>query len=276
MLKLAVIGSDVSKSQSPELHAFLLGRMGETCIYDKVSISPRQFSSQVGELFQTYDAFNVTIPYKQMVLKHLRELSAEANALGAVNTVLCSLRKGFNTDEGGFGLMLESANADLAGKNVLVLGAGGAGRSCIFRLKSLGAKVFVYEKDEARLNAVYKDLNEFTPLKEVLPFEYACIVNCTGVGMHESEGELPAVRTQSGEIPFPDALFKSCTLAVDLIYEPQESAFLKQAKACGIRAVNGFAMLFYQAYLSDCIYLQKAPNLAEAKAFYEQYQKENL
>ena len=271
MLKLTVIGKDVSKSQSPALHEFLLIRMGETCTYEKLSISAQEFSERIEEVFAHYDAFNVTIPYKQTVISHLREVSAEATALDAVNTVVCNGRKGFNTDVDGFGLMLKSEGVKLKGKRALILGAGGAGRSCIFKLKELGATVSVYEKDEARLRAVFARFQGFEPLKTVPLESYDVIVNCTGVGMHETEGQLPLIRTAAGEPPLGDELFKRCALAVDLIYEPAQSAFLQKAKSLGGRTVNGLKMLFFQAYFSDCIYLKRAPNTAEANALFEEY-----
>ena len=275
MLKLAVIGKDVSKSLSPALHEFLLGRMGETCTYAKLSIPAQEFAERIESVFADYDAFNVTIPYKQTVISNLVELSGEAAALDAVNTVVCDGRKGFNTDVNGFGLMLESEGADLKGKRALILGAGGAGRSCIFKLKELGAKVSVYEKDEARLKAVFERLKGFEPLDQVSPAGYDVIVNCTGIGMHDTVGRLPLVRSANGELPLSDEVFNSCDLAVDLIYEPAESAFLKKVKSLGVRTVNGMKMLFFQAYWSDCIYLKRAPSTMEANALFEEYQKEN-
>lgn len=275
MLKLAVIGKDVSKSLSPQLHKFLLGSMGEECTYAKLSIPAREFAEQIEKVFDCYDAFNVTIPYKQTVISNLIEISPEAAALDAVNTVVCNGRKGFNTDVNGFGLMLESEGVKISEKRALVLGAGGAGRSCIFKLKELGAKVSVYEKDEARLRAVYERLKDFEPLKQVPLEGYDVIVNCTGVGMHETEGQLPLVRTAAGELPLRDEVFNHCSLAVDLIYEPAQSAFLKKAKSLGVRTLNGMKMLFFQAYWSDCIYLNRTPSTVEANAFFEEYQKEN-
>lgn len=273
MLKLAVIGKDVSKSQSPSMHGFLLNAFGETCTYDKLSVPPEEFQSCMEELFCAYDAFNVTIPYKQAIMPFLEKLSEEGKRLGAVNTVLTKSRAGFNTDAGGFSLLLETEGISVTGKRVLVLGAGGAGRSCIAQLSAQGAEVFVYEKSEVRLEEVSKELGGFQALQKLKTEPYDLIVNCTGVGMHDTVGSLPAVRTQKGEEPLPEELLKTCEAAVDLIYEPKQSAFLAAAKRLGKRTVNGEGMLFYQAYLADCIILNRTPCAEEAKRLGKRYKE---
>ena len=167
MLKLCVIGKDVSQSQSPAMHTFLLNKMGADCSYEAVSISPAEFSARAEALFETYDAFNVTIPFKGDIMPYLTSIEGDAKAFGAVNTVLSKERRGFNTDGLGFMLMLENAGVNVAGKSVLVLGTGGAGRSCLKKLMEHGANVSAYERDAARLNAVYEEFGGFTPLYEV-------------------------------------------------------------------------------------------------------------
>lgn len=273
MLKLAVIGKDVSKSQSPSMHRFIMEEFGEACAYDKISVPPEKFHIRMEELFCLYDAFNVTIPYKRAVLPFLEELSKEGKRLGAVNTILTKSRAGFNTDGGGFSLLLETEGISVTGKRVLVLGAGGAGRSCIARLASQGAEVFVYEKNEERLKEASEELGGFQPLQKLKIAPYELIVNCTGVGMHDTVGSLPAVRTQHGEAPLPEEFFKSCETAVDLIYEPKQSEFLMAAARFGKRTVNGEGMLFYQAYLADCIILNRTPCAEEAKRLGERYKE---
>lgn len=271
MLKLAVIGKDVSKSLSPAMHAFLLGKMGAAHTYEAVSIPPAQFTDCAPALFSRFDAFNVTIPFKADIMPFLGSIEGDARTFGAVNTVVSRTRTGYNTDGLGFLLMLENAGLDIKGRTVLVLGAGGAGRSCIYKLAQAGAAVFAYERSAGRLDAVHAELGGFVPLRTVEPASYDLIVNCTGIGMHDTVGKTPSVRTARGEVPVGEELLSRCGAAVDLIYEPAQSEFLRIAASLGKKTVNGNAMLFYQAYYSDCIYLERAPSAAEAKTFYEQY-----
>ena len=270
MLKLAVIGKDVSQSQSPAMHTFLLHALGEECSYEAVSIPPENFGERAEGLFERYDAFNVTIPFKTDIMPYLKELKGDAKTFGAVNVVLSKSRTGYNTDGMGFLLMLENAGVSVRGKDVLVLGAGGAGRSCIKKLAEAGANVFAYERDEKRLEAVAKEFGCFVPLSER---RYDVIFNCTGIGMHKTVGMTPSVRTKAGEQPVGEELLSLCDTAVDLIYVPKESEFLRIARTLGKKTVEGGPMLFYQAYYGDCIYVGREPKAEEAKRLYEEYLK---
>jgi shikimate dehydrogenase len=87
------------------------------------------------------------------------------------------------------------------------------------------------------------------------------LVNTTGVGMHDSEGQSPVGKQA----------FLGVSHAIDLIYTPTQSEFLRLAKSVGVSTLNGAAMLFYQAYYADCIYLGREPNDAEAKKLYEEF-----
>ncbi len=275
-MKLAVIGKDVSASRSPAMHTFLLSKMGQTCSYEAVSIPPERFAAEAPALFSRFDAFNVTIPFKGEIMPHLARICGDAEVFGAVNTVDARTRTGYNTDGQGFMLMLENAGVQVAGTRVVVLGAGGAGRSCIYKLAEAGAHVFVYERSAERLASVARELGNFTPLGTVLPETYDVIFNCTGIGMHDTVGKTPSVRTPRGELPVGEELLRLCGTAVDLIYEPRQSEFLRIAASLGKKTINGDAMLFYQAYYSDCIYLNRTPSADEAKAFYRQYSGGNV
>ena len=273
MLKLCVVGKDVSASQSPVMHSFILTMLeDENCVYDKLSLSSEEFDEIIEEILSYYDGVNVTIPYKGSVISHLKELRGDAITFGAVNTVLTATREGYNTDGYGFMLMLENAGVNVKGKRVLVLGMGGAGRSCVKKLVEANAEVFVYERDVERLSAAHKALGGFTPLSVVPVCAFDVIVNCTGVGMHDTVGRTPTVRYQEGEAPV-DRLLPLAGTAVDLIYEPAQSEFLKVADGLGKRTVNGEAMLFYQAYAADCIYLNRQPDAEEAKELWEEYKE---
>ncbi len=274
MLKLAVTGKDVSASESPAIHTFILGKWGKKCVYDRVSIPPAEFSARAEELFAAYDGFNVTIPFKAAVLPYLNETDGDAKSFGAVNTVLSRGRKGYNTDGDGFLAMLRGEGIEPAGKRALVLGAGGAGRSCIKKLCEAGAEVSVYERDGERLFEVYRAFGSFTPLTEVPEAPYDVIVNCTGVGMHDSVGRTPTVQFAGGVArPVDGGLLSLCGAAVDLIYVPAQSEFLRIAASYGKKTVNGAAMLFYQAYLADCIFTGRRASAEEAKALWTEYRE---
>ena len=227
MLKLTVIGKDVSQSLSPRMHTFIIRRLGGDCTYDAVSIPPAEFPGRAAELFSRYDGINVTIPFKADMVPFLSELRGDAASFGVVNVV------------------------------------------------DAGATVSAFERDEARLAAVYREFGGFTPLTSVACKPYDLIFNCTGIGMHDTVGQTPSVRWEDGSVsPVGEELLAQCGTAVDLIYVPAESEFLRLARALGKRTVNGDAMLFYQAYMGDCIFLGRTPSSAQAKKLWDEYREE--
>ncbi len=259
MYRLAVIGKDVSKSDSRKMHTFDFKGLGSECTYDLLSTAKEDFDATVKKLIAEYDAFNVTIPYKLDVIPYLDKIVGDAEVFGAVNVVKDKI--GYNTDGVGFMLMLENSGIDPAGKKVLVLGAGGAGRSVIKKLADAGAKVYAYDLRKENLETVYKEFGNFKPLYSLQPDDYYLIINITGVGMHKTEGISPV-----GE----DILSRT-EIACDLIYYPRKSEFLRIAESLGKPIVNGESMLFYQAYYGDCIILGKTPDAKQAKKLYEEY-----
>lgn len=275
MLKLAVVGKDVSKSLSPKMHRFIAERTGFRCEYEKISLSEGEFSERAEELFTRLDGFNVTIPHKRNIIPFLKKLEGDAAVFGAVNTVVSKTRTGFNTDGTGFLSMLAEAGVEIEKKRVLIIGAGGAGRSCIYALARAGAEVAAVGRRRETLEAVYEKFKDFTPLTRVSAFEFDLIVNCTGIGMHDTEGQTPFVPDTEGQDCLPK-IVDWCETAVDLIYEPKKSAFLRLAEDKGKRTLNGESMLFYQAYAADCIFTGEAYDGNLAKKLWKEYREENL
>ena len=261
-LKMAVVGKDVSKSLSPKMHKFILGKLGYSCTYDKVSLDMEEFDTKFPLLLKEYDTLNVTIPYKLDCMKYL-EIKDDAKIFNAVNTIKCDTLCGYNTDGMGFMLMLENASIDVNNKKVLVLGSGGVGRSVIKKLIDAKAIVFAYDLNQANLAAVANEFSGFTPLDKIDILPYDIIINCTGVGMHKTEGKSPV-----GE-----DLISLASNLVDLIYEPEESEFLRLGRINGKKTLNGKAMLFYQAYYADCYFLNLKKDSKLALNLYLEYEK---
>ncbi|MDE6868353.1 MAG: shikimate dehydrogenase [Clostridia bacterium] len=263
-LKFAVIGKDVSKSASPQIHNFIAEKTGNQISYERISVAENEFGNRIENLLNELDGFNVTIPYKLSVIPHLNSIEGDARTFGAVNTVLSRGRKGYNTDGLGFMLMLEVEGVDVKGKSVLVLGAGGAGRSAAKKLSDGGARVFIYNRSYDKAQAVANEFEGVTALEKLQDKPYYAVINATGVGMHATEGVSPV----------GSGLLELCGVAVDLIYVPPVSRFLEIAKSLGKKTVNGEQMLFYQAYYSQCLYFGKSADANQAKLLYAQYKEE--
>ena len=260
--RLALLGGNVSQSTSGRIHEFIFRQFNERLIYETMSVSPQDLDVAAVRLLGDFDGFNVTIPFKRDIMEYLDGVEGDALAFGAVNTVVCQTRVGYNTDGIGFLWMLKTAGVEVAGKRVLVLGAGGAGRSTAAALKSAGAKVAIYRRNQKELLETSAELG----VSAAQSLEgYEIVINATGVGMHAFVGVSPV----------DGCVFDGAELAVDLIYRPKETEFLRLARERGVRTMNGEAMLFYQAYCADCYYLQRRMEFEEAQAFYALYQQEN-
>lgn len=183
---------------------------------------------------------NVTIPYKEKVIPYLDEMSAEARAIGAVNVVKVIRTsnevklKGFNSDVIGFTRSIEPL-LESHHKKALVLGTGGASKAIKHGLKQLDIEYTMVSRREVDGTIQYKNI---TP--EVLQ-EYTVIVNCTPSGMYPHVNECP-------ELPYE--AMSSKHLLYDLVYNPDETLFMKMGAKYGAKTKNGLEMLLLQAYAS--------------------------
>lgn len=259
-IRLGLIGKDVSKSRSETIHNFILKELGYECEYENISVGADDFDSAVRRLLGDFDGFNVTIPYKRDVMAYLDDVTGDALDYGAVNTVITATGEGYNTDGVGFMQMLQAAGISAMRKKVLVLGGGGSGRSTAVALKKAGATVYMYQRRREKLIETCEELS-LLPAEQPKGGEYDILINCTGVGMHDTVGKSPVERTA----------FQGASAAIDLIYAPEKSEFLRLAEEEGLSILNGRAMLFYQAYFSDCLYLERAADAEEAERLYKKF-----
>lgn len=183
---------------------------------------------------------NVTIPYKQQVMDYLDEVSPEARAIGAVNVVRVEHNGkntrliGYNSDIIGFTQSIEPLLQDHH-KKALILGTGGASKAIRYGLEKLGLET-VFVSRTIRDNCItYADIT-----REVLE-EYEVIVNCTPKGMFPHTDECP-------DIPYEHLTHRN--LLYDLVYNPDETLFMKEGKKRGAVVKNGLEMLILQALAS--------------------------
>lgn len=186
----------------------------------------------IKELFkQKNRGYNVTIPYKETIIPYLDELDSHAREIGAVNTIKITngRTKGFNTDWIGFKQSLSPLLKPYHNK-ALILGTGGASKAVRYTLEQLNIDFATVSRNPVSLG--YEDLSE------QLLNEFLLIVNCTPVGTFPNTDEAP-------EIPYE--FITDRHLAFDLIYNPQETIFLKECRLRGAQIKNGLEMLEIQA-----------------------------
>ena len=184
---------------------------------------------------------NVTIPYKEKVMDFLDSITPEARAIGAVNVIRIihegnkTLLKGYNSDVIGFTKSIEPMIDKKWHSKALILGTGGASKAVNYGLKSLGIEP-VYVSRYERPGTIQYD--KVTP--EVVK-EYNVIVNCTPVGMYPHTEECP---------PLPYEAMDSHTILYDLIYNPDQTLFMRKGGERGADVKNGLEMLLLQAFAS--------------------------
>jgi shikimate dehydrogenase len=177
---------------------------------------------------------NVTIPYKQSILPYLDDLDATAKQIGAVNCIQFKNGKltGHNTDAYGFQQLIKPF-FEAHHERALIIGTGGASKAVNFVLEQLGVSVVYLSRNPRNLNEFsYDDANE-----NMIRFN-KIIVNTTPLGMFPTVNEAP---------PVPYEFITPQHLVIDLIYNPNETLFLKKAKEKGAVAINGETMLHQQA-----------------------------
>jgi shikimate dehydrogenase len=181
--------------------------------------------------------FNVTFPFKESILSFLDEIDAEANKLGAVNTVSISWKKntphltGSNTDVFGFKNSIKPF-LENSHERALILGTGGAAKAVNHVLQSLGITTLSVSRTPKEDEISYCEINEY-----VIKF-HKLIINCTPLGTFPNVNDKP-------ELPY-HLLNESHTL-MDLVYNPETTEFMRMAKQEGAVAINGLSMLKQQA-----------------------------
>lgn len=183
---------------------------------------------------------NVTIPYKEKVISFLDTISPEARAIGAVNVIKVGHKgnatylKGFNSDVIGFTKSIEPL-LERFHKKALILGTGGASKAINYGLKSLGLETVFVSRYERPGTIQY---SQITP--DVIQ-EYNVIVNCTPCGMYPHIDECPQL---------PYEAINSKNILYDLLYNPDETLFMKKGAQHGATVKNGLEMLLLQAFAS--------------------------
>lgn len=196
---------------------------------------------------QQIKGLNVTIPYKEKVIPFLDELSEEAKSIGAVNVIKVYQQenkirlKGFNTDVIGFTESLQPL-LNPTHKKALILGTGGASKAVQFGLQQLNIETLFVSRRSCDNTLIYSQL---TP--KVMK-EHTVVINCTPVGMHPHTDECP-------EIPYE--FIGEGHILYDLVYNPEETLFLKKGKAVGATTKNGLEMLLLQAKAAWNIWTNK-------------------
>ncbi len=238
-----LIGEKLGHSISPEIHNKIFDKTGYKGKYYIFEIEKENLKNAIeGFKLLKIGGLNVTIPYKVDVLDLVDEVSSEALSIGAINTIKFSNGKcyGYNTDYYGFGYMLNKINVSPKNKNIYVLGNGGATKAIVRYLldnEALSVSIVTRNKDAANKNNSIKNCNiiSYSELSNISSGDI--IVNCTPCGMYPNVEDSPVDKN----------IISKFKVALDIIYNPSETLFLKTAKDMGLKTENGLSMLVGQA-----------------------------
>ncbi|WOK35178.1 shikimate dehydrogenase [Sphingomonas sp. C3-2] len=249
-----VIGDPIAQSKSPVIHKFWLEKLGIAGDYRKTHITADGLEAFFRERAAdpAWKGCNVTVPHKQAVIRFVEDRGGVGDSIGAMNTVIRlddGTLIGTNTDAAGFYGPI--ADLDLAGRDVVVIGAGGAARAVLFALSraAVGEVTILNRTRETGVEL----LRHFGLKGKVLPLDApippaALIVNASTLGMTGAPDFDPDLSDQ------PD----DCVV-YDIVYAPLQTALLAEAEAQGLETVDGLAMLIGQAAVAFELFFDREP-----------------
>jgi len=248
MLKLALIGMPVKHSIGKNVYDDLFKILKITASYELYEIEEPNLNKYI-EYFIEYNfkGFNVTIPYKTIIVNYLNRLEKEAAFIRSVNNVVIEDKMliGFNTDLTGIKKTLELFSLN-SFEYSCIIGAGGVAKAAIYALKDISSKLFVIVRNKERKIEILEIFADIKNKIEILEIENSeipsiinrcdIIINCTPVGMFPNINSSP--------IPL-DYLSKE-NIVMDLVYNPIETKFIKHAKKLGCVTIDGLWVFVFQ------------------------------
>ena len=249
-----IIGDPIEHTMSPVMHNAAFKKLGLDFVYLPFRVKKEELSRAVdGVRALNIKGLNVTIPHKVAIIPFLDKLDLLAEKIGAVNTIVNDegVLTGYNTDATGFLQALLEQGVEPEGKNIVILGAGGASRAISFILAERGAHLVILNRQSGRaeelaqrISQVFKrEVKALSLSEENLAQVLAradILVNTTSVGM------VPDI----DETPVPAGLLKPGLIVFDIVYNPVQTRLLKEAEAAGAKTINGLEMLVWQGALA--------------------------
>ncbi len=247
MIKLGLIGDNIRSSRAPKLHRLCGEMCGIEVSYDL--LIPKEQGLDFDALFarcgaQGYRGLNITLPYKMRVVPKVSIADPLLQRLGAVNTLVFNAYgvEGFNTDYTGFVAAYRGQFGDMKPGRVALAGAGGAGRAVAFGLLALDAgEIRIFDTDTQLAARLAQDVGCGVVCDTIGDAAQGAsgLANCTPLGM---EGY--------GGTAFRADLLRDGDWAFDAVYQPLETSFLRDAKAAGLRILDGYELHFHQGILA--------------------------
>lgn len=253
-IQLGIIGDPIGHSFSPQMHNFISKYMGNNYIYSAFNVKPQDLSKAIeGIRALNIRGVNVTAPHKINVMQYLDEISPDAKILGSVNTVVNNngVLTGYNTDSEGFYTSLVKAGITVKNSNILVMGCGGVVIPTLIRIiKEQPNSITLLNRTKEKAIDFAEKIYNITGYRiktDISNIDYNIIINTTMAGMEHNIDALPWDSIDGLDC---EKFFNKNVSAVDMIYNPEETKFLKMAKDKGCKTLNGLGMLIYQGIIA--------------------------
>ncbi len=257
MKLFGVLGDPVSHSLSPVMHNAAFSALGMDCEYHAFRVNRGYLHDAIHGAFALgFGGLNLTIPLKEEALKIVTP-DGLARKIGAVNTIdFKEGVKGYNTDGIGARKALEGRGVDIKGKNVLLLGAGGAARAIAFTLVEEGAYVTIANRTPERAFSLAKEIAHAGAVSasgleslDALVKDCDILINSTAIGMFPET---------SNTLVTAD-MMRSDQIIFDIVYNPLDTMLLREARKIGAETIDGIMMLVHQGSESFKIWTGKTP-----------------
>jgi len=259
---IGLIGDPVGHSLSPHIHNAAFETAGANAVYIPFEAgSVDQFIRRLAhprsrELDWELHGLSVTAPHKSAVMNFLDWIDPAASQIGAVNTIAVRGDElhGYNTDASGFVAPLRQKFGSLHGARCAIVGAGGGARAALWVLRNEGARVSLFVRDPGKAREPAEEFKvDLEQIEDASFAGFDIVVNATPLGTRGArEHETVATVEQ----------FRGVRLAYDLVYNPLETRFLREARAAGSETLGGIEMLLAQAVEQFKIWIGDAPDVA--------------
>jgi shikimate dehydrogenase len=268
MKKYLVIGNPIEHSLSPLIHNHWMKKYRLIdSVYEKRKVEKKDLKKIVDQVRSgQIKGINITVPFKKEIINLLDRVQGDALLTQSVNT-LCKANKevhGYNTDTEGFKESLQDSSTDYENKNIFILGAGGVTSSILEVFVDNAKKIYITNRTKKKAEELKElsDISTATHKREKETIEVIdwgkkpkicdIVINTTSVGLTKDENL---------DLDFEDYKNNKNVLFYDLIYNPKETNFLKEAKLRGNKTMNGKMMFLWQAKIAFKIWTNIAPEI---------------
>jgi len=235
-----IVGNPVGHSLSPVMHNSAFAAVGYNGAYLAFAVSDIAAALH-GVRALGIGGVSVTIPFKESVMACLDDVDGEARRIGAVNTVINrdGVLTGYNYDAPGAVRAL-AEKTDIRGRDVVILGAGGAARAVGYGVQSAGGRPIIANRSVPRGEGLARELGaRFVPLADMTGIDAPVLINTTSVGMYPRIDDMPVT----------EGVLGAGMVVMDIVYNPLETQLLKTARLHGCDTIDGVSMLVYQGAL---------------------------